>query len=192
MFQYFCALLYWYNIFRSDDDDFGTTDPGEPAHQIKLFSFRPRCPQRYLSTTISWKLAFHIFTKFSNLSHEIKSWVSLQLLNSAISFTPPEVHIVHTISNSQFLICLICFLIWGGSDNITRVPLLARYLILFLYSTQPGPVLKIIDNRVTWNNGYCPIFWAYPTFQENPIFREAWNIGYTKKYPKHPEIPERR
>ena len=66
-FQDFCALLYWYNIFRSDDDDVGTIDPGEPAHQIKLFSFRPRCPQRYLSTTISWKLAFHIFTKTSNL-----------------------------------------------------------------------------------------------------------------------------
>ena len=67
-FPDFCALLlYWYNIFRSGDDDVGKIDPGEPAHQIKLFSFRPRCPQRYLSTTISWKLAFHIFTKTSNL-----------------------------------------------------------------------------------------------------------------------------
>ena len=66
-FPDFCALLYWSNIFRSDDDNVGKIDPGEPAHQIKLFSFRPRCPQRYLSTTISWKLAFYIFTKTSNL-----------------------------------------------------------------------------------------------------------------------------
>ena len=67
----------------------------------------------------------------------------------------------------------------------------AHYLTFFLYPTQPDPVLKIIENQVTWNVGYYPIFRAYPTFQETPYFRKPEISGTpknTRNIPKYPSV----